>query len=70
MDWTGDPGGVTIVALIALAILAAIAAAWGVTLHNRRAHEGEFASSEPETMEEIHMHPLDIHTDEDPPSSM
>jgi len=52
------------------AILAVIAAAWGVALHNRRAHEGEFASGEPETMEEIHLHPTDVHTDDDPPSSM
>ncbi|MDB5101927.1 MAG: hypothetical protein JWM80_6348 [Cyanobacteria bacterium RYN_339] len=70
MDWVGDPGGAAVAAVIGLALLALIAIAWGVALHNRRAAQGEFQASEPDTMEEIHMHPLDVHKGNDPPSSL
>jgi hypothetical protein len=66
----GDPGGVAVVALIGLAVLVLAAISWGMALRDRRHAEGEFASSEPELMEEIHLHPTDVHRDDDPPSSL
>jgi hypothetical protein len=70
MDWMGDPGGVAVVALLGLAVLVLAAIAWGMGLRDRHLAPGEFASGEPETTEEFHLEPQDVHRDNDPPSAL